>query len=339
MSTRARVPAKGSIAPLTITSVPMLTNPLPIFLAATALAVATPDTGSPGFAPSPAYRLGPGDVVDIVVFEVEELSRPAVISSDGTVTLPLVGAVRLAGLSPDEASGELRRLYAGDLLRDPQITLSVKEYHSQPATVLGAVARPGVYQLRGPRRLSDVLAMAGGLAPDAGSEIRISRPAPAAHRQGREQGFPEQGFLVGARDLLGPDGSEHDNPSILAYDTVRVSRAGIIYVVGEVGRPGGFPLKDQEPITVLKALSLAEGLKRTSAPQRARILRHHREGELPLRQETPVRLRDILDGQAPDPNLEPNDILFVPHSQARSALGRAAEAAIQITTGVVIWRR
>src|SRR5712692_8972352 len=197
------------------------------------------------FAPNVAYRLGPGDVIDVNVFEVEDLSKPVVISPEGAAAFPLVGAVELAGLTTSQAAARLRQLYSKNLIRDPQISVSVKEYHSQPVSILGAVAKPGVYQLRGPRRLSNVLALAGGLAPEAGSEITIQRQ--------------EEVLRVATRG--------EDNPWIEGSDTVRVSKAGVVYVVGEVGRAGGFPLKDQEQITVLKALSLAEGLRRYAAPQ------------------------------------------------------------------------
>ena len=281
---------------------------------------------SEGFAASAAYRLGPGDILDITVFEVEDLSKPAVLSPDGTVSLPLVGVVELAGLTCRQAAARLRELYANNLIRDPQIAVSVKEYHSQPVSVLGAVTRPGVYQLRGPRRLSDVLALAEGLAPDAGAEVTISRPLPSGG---------EQSFTVATRGLLALDGKAENNPWVEGGDTLRVSKAGLVYVVGEVGRAGGFPVKDQDQMTVLKALSLAEGLKRNAAPQKARIIRNRGE----RKQEMPVKLRDILEGRAPDPPLAPDNILFSPNSEARSAMGRADEAAIQISTGVIIWRR
>jgi polysaccharide export outer membrane protein len=270
-------------------------------------------------APTATYRLGPGDVIDIAVFEVEELSKPAILAPDGTVTL--VGAVELGGPTARQAGERLRTLYANHWIRNPQIAVAVREYHSQPVVVLGAVARPGVYQLRGRRRLSDVLAVAEGLAPDAGSEITILRPRPPAG---------DQILTVATRDLM------VDNPWVEALDTVRVSKAGIVYVVGEVERAGGFPLKDQEAITVLKALSLAARLRPTAARQQARIIRTTTGG---AREEVPVRVGDILDGRAPDLVLAPHDVLFIPHSQARRAAARAAEAAIQLAAGVVIWRR
>jgi polysaccharide export outer membrane protein len=272
------------------------------------------------------YRLGPGDIIAVSVFEVEELGKEAAVSEDGAVVLPLLGAVEVGSLTPREAAGRIRALYAADLVRDPQVTVTVKEYHSQPVAVLGAVSKPGVYQLRGARRLSDVLALAEGLAPEAGSEITISRPLP---------GNTEHAIDVPVPALLSLDGRPEHNPWIEPHDTIRVSQAGVVYVVGEVGRAGGFPLRNQERMTVLKALSLAEGLRRTAAPQRTKVLR--RSGG--AAQELPVRLRDLLEGRAPDLPLAPEDILFIPNSQARTVAGRAAEAAIQVATGVIIWRR
>lgn len=301
-----------------------------LLTASLALAAALPaaDDRRPDLAATASYRLGPGDVLDIAVFEVEELSKSAVISPDGAVALPLIGVVPLAGLTTREAAARLRDLYANNLIRDPQITVTVKEHRSQPVTVLGAVVRPGVYQLKGSRRLSDVLALAEGLAPDAGALITISRPRPAAE--------PET-IPVSTFDLLSLADQDRHNPWVQSYDTVRVAKAGVVYVVGDVGKAGGFPLKDQEQITVLKALSLAEGLKRTASPQRSKIIRGRLETGQP--HEIPVKVRDVLLGRAPDPPLMANDILFIPNSQARSAMGRAAEAAVQVVTGVIIWRR
>jgi len=261
------------------------------------------------------YRLGPGDVIDVAVFEVEELSGPVVVAPDGTVTMPLVGAVPLAGLTTAEAAERLRSAYGEGLIRDPQISIAVREYRSQPVSVLGAVAKPDVYQLRGPRRLADVLALAGGLTAEASGEITILRP----------RGDGDQVWTVSARD----------NPWDEAHDTVRASKAGVVYVVGEVGRAGGFPLRDQEPISVLKALSLAGGLGRTASARRARIIRTAQG----FREEIPVQVGDILDGRVPDVPLVPGDVLFIPNSRAKGAAARAAEAAIQMATGVIIWRR
>ena len=128
-----------------------------------------------------------------------------------------------------------------------------------------------------------------------------------------------------------------ENIPIMPNDVISVPRAEMVYVVGSVKRSGGFILNDREKITVLQALSLAEGADRTAATKQAKILRTA-PGQT-TRLEIPVNLKEILAGKAADVSMSADDILFVPNSAARSAGLRAAEVAIQITTGLVIWRR
>ena len=122
-----------------------------------------------------SYKVGPGDVLDIAVFEVEELSKLAPVGAGGRISLPMLGDVPVAGMTTREIETELERRYAVKYLNDPQLSVSVKEFRSQPVSVIGAVDKPGVYQLQGSRRLIEVLAMAGGFAPDVGDVITISR--------------------------------------------------------------------------------------------------------------------------------------------------------------------
>ena len=300
------------------------------------------------------YRLGPGDVVQITVFEVDELSQPAVVSQLGSIPLPLVGEVQVDGLTTSEIEGKLTSLYGQDLLRNPQISVRVEEFRSQPVSILGAVREPGVYQLQGRRRLLDVLAIAGGLSPEVGETITISSSRPVRPVYG-EVDFPQspppfevvtpldtadllgrtEEMTVSVRDLLSGPPGEASNPLIEAPDVVQVSKAGVFYVLGAVKQPGGFPIKDQEEVTVLRAISLAAGLDGHASPQRSRIIRQIGTEKF----EVPVAVRDILKGKAKDIQLETNDILFIPDSRAKNALSRGAEAAIQMATGIVIWRR
>ena len=300
------------------------------------------------------YRVGPGDVVQISVFEVDELSQPAVVTQQGSLPLPLVGEVEVEGLTTSEIEGKLKALYGRDLLRDPQISVRVEEYRSQPVSILGAVRQPGVYQLQGRRRLLDVLAIAGGLSPEVGETITISRSG--VQRPGSDEvGFPEasppvqvmsppdtegrpgrtEEMRVFVRDLLSGAPGQVNNPFIEPHDVIQVAKAGLVYVLGAVKQPGGFPMKDQEKITVLRAISLAAGLDGHAAPQRSRIIRQLGAEKF----EVPVAVRDILKGRARDIELETNDILFIPDSRAKNALSRAADAAMQMATGLVIWRR
>jgi polysaccharide export outer membrane protein len=139
---------------------------------------------------------------------------------------------------------------------------------------------------------------------------------------------------VAVRALLAGASEGDNNPWTEPYDVIRVSKAGLVYVLGAVGRPGGYPI-EQESMTVLRALSLAQGLDGRASPQKARVIRQSKDGS----QEIAIRIGDILRGAAADALLENNDILFVPDSRAKGALHRGAEAAIQLATGVIIWRR
>ncbi|MBI1354260.1 MAG: hypothetical protein GC160_07935 [Acidobacteria bacterium] len=273
-----------------------------------------------------AYRVGPGDVLEIAVFEVEELSRSAAVAADGRIRLPLIGPVEVQGLTPPEIETKISAGYADGYLRDPQVSVAVVDFRSQPVSVLGAVREPGVYQLLGRRRLSDVLALAGGLSEEVGDTIRIGRG-------GDGEGAGELQVSVGA--LLSGETTPQNDPYIEPHDSIQVGKAGIVYVLGAVGRPGGFPIKDQEPMTVLRAISLAEGDEGVAARKRARVIRR-RDGQ---ESEMPIRLDRILEGKDPDPTLEANDIVYLPDSKLKKSLNRGSEAVIQMATGVVIWRR
>ena len=301
------------------------------------------DSLQPSIGVNGVYLVGPGDVLRVTVFEVEELSNTVVVSPKGTISPPLLEEFSVAGLTTREIEAKLERMYEGSYLRDPQIGVVVSEFRSQPVSVLGAVERPGVYQLQGRRRLLEVLAMSGGLGKDVGDTITISRrpgtgssftgpgsakgePAPAASGQEIE--------ILVRNMLLTPD-NDDANPLIQPHDVIQVSKAGIVYVMGAVEKAGGYTIKDQERITVLRAVSLASGLGRHASPQKARIIREL-DGK---KQWIHVRIKDVIAGRSPDPELAANDILYIPDSRAKSVLSRSVEAMIQVGTGVVIFRR
>ena len=140
---------------------------------------------------------------------------------------------------------------------------------------------------------------------------------------------------VSVRDLLTGAAGEAGNPLVEPHDVIQVAKAGVVYVLGAVKQPGGFPIKDQEKVTVLRALSLAAGLDGKAAPQKSRIIRQIGAEKI----EVLVPVRDILRGRTPDVELETNDILYIPDSRAKNPLSRGTEAAVQMATGLVIWRR
>jgi polysaccharide export outer membrane protein len=290
-------------------------------------------------APPTEYQLGSGDQIVVHALDVEEVSdKPAAIDADGFIKLPMIGRVHAGGLSTRQLERELtKRLRT--FVRDPQVTVSIAEYRSQPVSVLGAVASPGVHQLQGNKTLFEVLSMAGGLRADAGHSIKITRriewgaiPLPTAANDSTGRFSVAE---VSVRSILDAN-NPHENIRICPNDVISVPRADMIYVVGAVKRAGGFVLNERESLTVLQALSLAEGLDTTAAPRAAGILRPDQNGG--ARTEIAVDLRRIMAGKSGDVPLTADDILFVPNSMAKSATLRGLEAALQIGTGIAIWR-
>jgi len=310
------------------------------------------------------YRIGPEDLLEITVFEAPELNRSVRISATGEFSLPLLGAVKAVGLTPRELEFVLQELLRRTYMKEPHVGVFVRELQSHPVSVVGAVKKPGVFQIRGTKSLLEVLSMAEGLADDAGDTILVMRaaglrgvpsqddnkqdvgtqsssPVEQATGAAAASSSPRESAVEGTVEINLKNLLESDNPRynvpIYPGDIVKVARAGIVYVVGEVKRSGGFVLKSNENISVLQALALAEGLTRTSAKSQARIIRaDEKTGQ---RSEIPLNLQKILEGKAPDVVLQPKDIVFIPNSAGRSALYRSAEAAVSILSGVAIYRR
>ena len=294
------------------------------------------------------YVILPDDVLQVDVFDVSEMSRQYRVSPSGLITLPLLPEpLQATGRTPRQLSGLIsERLQTAGLVINPQVTVEVKESRVHSIAVTGAVKKPQIYPLFGRTTLLDVLSQAEGLTEEAGSTATIIRGKAAARMRARGAGedgaeqedSPDRIATVDLKRLL-EAGDSSLNLDLYPGDRVTVQRSGIIYVVGAVNRPGGFPLKNsKEEMTVLKAVALAEDLKATGVRNKAIIIRK----DLNLaggRKEIPVNLTEVLAGRAPDCSLQAEDILFVPDSSSKKAIRRAAEAALQITTGVIIWRR
>jgi len=278
------------------------------------------DKSRPG---PPVIRIGSGDLLEVSVYGVAELTQKSRVSASGEISLPLVGSVHIGGLTVEEAKALVeKRLVEGHYIKEPNVTVFISEYATQGVSVMGEVAKPGTYPVLGSRRLLDVLSAAGGLTPKAGKAVTITR-----------RDDPEDPVSVPLSSDL-TKLSEH-NVEILPGDTVVVSKAGIIYVVGDVKKPGGFVMENNESLTVLQAVALAEGTKPTAALNRTKLIRRTPSGP----QEVPIPLKGILSARLPDLPLQPNDIVFVPSSTTRSAATRGLEAILQVATGVAIYRK
>jgi polysaccharide export outer membrane protein len=287
-----------------------------------------------------SYMLGPEDVLGIKVLNVVEMGEtPYAIDLKGNVNLPIIGAVRAAGLTVDELRTVLTEKFK-DYVRDPGVIISVTEFRSQPVSVLGAVVNPGIHQIRGRRTLFEVISEAGGLKADAGNVIKITRrkefgdvPLPEAFTDSTKQ------FSIGEvtiRSIMQAQ-SPAENITVKPFDVVTVPKAELVYIIGDVKKPGGFPLTEKPTVSLLEALAMAEGLEKTAGPKNSKILRMTAGST--ARTEIPVDLRKILSGQETDVPLYPNDILFIPNSAAKSATARAIEAMIQVGTGVMVYSR
>lgn len=330
------------------------------------------------------YRIGADDLLEVSVFEAPELNRTVRVSSGGEVTLPLLGPTHAAGLTPRELESVLQELLRRRYMNDPHVGVFLKEIESHPVSVIGAVKKAGVFQIRGAKSLIEILSLAEGLSDDAGDTVVVmhhpepvvtapsssdqtakeqptlpvtieesfsdTETAPKSVETSLKPAVAEQARVK--ETIVEPTGGDtleinlkslldsvnpRDNVLVYPGDLVKVRRAGVIYVVGEVRMPGGFVLKTNENISVLQALALAQGLTRTSAKSRARIIRT--DETTGSRTETPINLDRILKGKMADPLLRPKDIVFIPNSTGRSALYRSGEAAIAVGTGVAIYRR
>ncbi len=275
--------------------------------------------------------VGPDDVLEIQVFQVPDLSRTVRVDQKGSITLPLLGTVRAEGRTPAELERFLARLLAEKYLNDPSVSVFVREYKSRQVSVVGAVKMPGLYHVPGPRPLVEVLAMAQGLADGpsakAGNRILVTRGT-----ANRNAGATIEASVM---DVL------HNDPKIaglLVYpgDQVRVLPAEVVYVLGDVERPGSYPIETHQSVNVLQALALAGGPKRTAKLKDVVVFRHDESG---ARTEIPVRLNGKLAGPGAERQLESNDILFVPGSVTRRAFSRALDIGLYTASGVVIWRR
>jgi polysaccharide export outer membrane protein len=308
-----------------------------ILLAFHGLAPAQAPSAPPGTVTE--YLLGPGDKINVSVRDRKEIEiRPALVGLDGTVELQYAGKIRASGLSTEQLARAIETKLAR-IVRDPNVTVEVADYGSQPVSVLGAVNRPGVHQLRGSRTLVEVLSLAEGLKSEAGNTIKITRlksSGPIPLKNTKEDATGQFTIAeINAKNLL--DGTTPEaNIAIRPHDVVTVPRAELIYVVGSVRKPGGFPLAERDSMTVLQAISMAGGVETGAATKNARILRS--SGPLASRVEVNINVKKMLANTAPDEPLQPNDILFIPNSATKSIGIRVLESGLQMAAGIAIWR-
>jgi len=255
------------------------------------------------------YRVGPEDLIEVTLYDIESQNgEPRVIvarvSNSGFITLPYVGKVKADGFGPLELEEELRREYLR-FIHEPQITVFIREYRSFRVSVVGNVKNPGVLELRGRKSLLEAVAMSGGLTPDAGRSVRLTRTSDKM----------VQSLLIDL-DQLAETGDARLNPSLLPGDVINVPRAGIFYVEGMVKKPGAYPLLTAT--TVTQALVTAGGvdvaLSRVSGTTLYRKLANGQ------REAIDIDVGDIAAGKIADMPVQAEDVIVVPVSGAKFVL-------------------
>jgi polysaccharide biosynthesis/export protein len=297
-----------------------------------------PATPSVGEEPS-AYILGPGDTITIRALNVEEISeKPVRIGTSGVIKFPMIGRIEAAGMTLEQLEAEIiNRLK--DSVNEPDVAVAITEYRSQPVSIMGSVNTPGVLQLEGRKNLFEVLSMAGGLKPDAGYSVKITRRTefgaiPLAGAVPDPTGLYSVATvnLKSVMDARNPE----ENILICPFDVISVPKGELVYVIGDVRKSGGFILSEQETITVLQVLARAEGLEKTAKPESAKILRAVAGNS--TRSEIPVDLKMVLAGQANDVALQTDDILFVPGTKKGALLQTLATVLSIGASSSIIWR-
>jgi len=271
--------------------------------------------------PAPDLLIGAGDLLDVSLYGISDFKAEGRVDSRGEVSLPMVGSVAVGGVTVEQAEKLIKaKLVEAQLYNDPQVTVFVKEYASQGISVMGEVQKPGIYQLLGSKRLYDAISAAGGTTPKAGRYVLITR-----------RGDPDHPVKV---PLSSDAKSMENNVPIGPGDTVFVSKAGLVYVVGDVKLPGGFVMENDKNITVLQAIALAQGIGPNPSLNKAKLIRNGPEG----RKDIPLPLKQILASKAPDMELQADDIIFIPDSLSMSAAKRSAESIVSMATGIAIWK-
>jgi polysaccharide export outer membrane protein len=269
-----------------------------------------------------AAPIAPGDVLEVGEFHTPEFHSVVRVSGGGTVLLPMIDEVRVEGMSELEAARAIAAtLLSRGILNHPQVSVLVTSFIGQDVSVMGEVTRPGVYPYTVHHRLFDMISAASGLSPAAAGVVNIY------HRTDPDTPHPV------ALDPNGATASPDRNPEIAPGDIIQVARAGLVYVVGDVIRPGGFIVDPTQEFTVLKALSLAWGPSQNAALGKALLIREEEGG----RTVTALDLKRMLHGKDPDQSIRAQDILFVPDSTAKNLFNRTVEAAVQSAAGVSIY--
>lgn len=277
-----------------------------LLAAASRGAAASPAEDAPGAPPMTASDLevlGPHDLLEISVFDLDQFSRTVRVSDDGGITLPFLGRIEVRGLTRSALEERIASMLGDKYVNDPQVSVFVKEYESRKVSVSGAVKTPATLQLMGSRTLLDVVSEAGGFTDEVGPRVYVIRR--------RADGSTERLSIDLENLIYGGDSSL--NVAILPGDVVYapIEEKITIYVNGAVKTPGGYDFKHGDQMTVLRAITKAGGTTERAAERRIQVLRHHPDGNQSV---ITVDLKKVRAGKIPDPILQREDVVDVPEA-------------------------
>jgi polysaccharide export outer membrane protein len=274
---------------------------------------------------SPMTQISEGDLLDIVIFDTPELSGRFRVNLKGDILLPLAGTLHVEGLTLAEITEAVAQRYKdAKILIEPQVTVFVAEFTRRSITISGEVRSPGVYPIVAPRTLADTMAMAGGLNDSASRTVSVVHAADPNN-------IIHVTLNVGAQT---PESIQEGRMEILPGDHIYVARSGVIYLVGELQRPGGYQVEHNNRLTLLEAVALAGGLTRIAKGSESRLIRRSPTG----REEMTVNLQKVLYGGGPDMLLTDGDIVFVPNSIRKEYSQQIINAVISTATTYGIYR-
>jgi polysaccharide biosynthesis/export protein len=280
----------------------------------------------------PTQPVGPDDLLALSVYDSPELTRTVRVDADGNIRLPMLrDPIQVRGMVPSQVESTIANsLTKGKVLVDPIVTVTIVEYQSRPVNVVGAVKNPLVFQATRPVPLLDAIARAGGIREDAGSDIVVSQQV---MRDGKPARITQ---TIPVRDLI-----DNADPSLNVMlhggEEVLVAEARKIYVVGNVKKPGAYPIRNDEETTILQLLALSEGL----SPYPGKVAYVYRRSATGTRTEVPIALAKIMKRKSPDVALMANDILYIPDNKGQritaETLDRITGFGAQTATDFVIW--
>lgn len=295
-----------------------------ILIAHTALAPAQ-QAENPTPNEATALKIAPGDLIDVTIFQDADLSGRYRVDENGDIAVPLLGRVHVAGLTAEGTARLIEQRYVeAQILQagEAHATVFISEYATQGIVVSGQVRTPGVYPALGVRTLNDIITAAGGVTQAAASKVIIT------HRNDPDNQITFE---------YNPEALKPVMPDVQIYpgDTVMVPRAGIVYVMGNVNRSGGYVLDGRRALTVEAAMALAGGTGRGADMKKLQLVRTLEDGR---KEAITVPLNLIYKGRAPDVALRDGDILYVPTATGKLAAEQALTSVLQIGTQIAIYR-